>query len=370
MLHDKDLQAGADATMGEQEIISYLFNSCFGFTIMNIDRGRLEEYDDYLYDNFRDILVKIDSKQYSELLYINCRLLSIKLKEKENNEASKDLQSDIDSEIKLVRLLLPFFSGSLPDIMVKKGGIITDANIIKDIGKLLQSEYYNKGFGYIPLSVEKAKEEIENKVDTKWIDNYMLKKDLGTWIQYEDMNPESMMLQEYTKEHLVKIDINEEYLLSRLEELEQLRKSTKKKAESLEESADIWRFAEKMSYILSFNRFKEQKKCLDIENFKITDRERKAIHDCLAFFKLIDDKSEIKSKNPTATTTPQKYVYQRLDYYKKNIKDKFEKEGEKRAEIEINLLRSYLNNEITRYVHHSDLSDNIKFLNYETFTLE
>ncbi|GEM_PF-4823282 len=365
-----DLQAGADATMEEKEIIMNLFDACFDYSVLNVNENNLYIDEKYPYDDFRDILIKSDCKKYSALMYIYCRLFAEKEKQSESTTTIKNLESEIESEIQLIKLLLPFFGNSLPDVSIKKGGVIKNTDIIRTIGDLLQKEYYQKGFGYKSLPIEKAKKEIENRIDAKWIDNYMLKKDLGTWIQYEDISPESMMLEEYAKEHLIKIDINESYLISRLSELEQIKKSTKERASSLEKSAEIWRFAEKISYILTFDEFKSQKKCLDIEDFKITDKIRKTIHDCLAFFGLIENKVEIKIKNSTATTTPQKYIYQRLDYYRKSIKDKFEDEKERKTEREINLLRSYLNNEMTRHRQDSELSDKIKFLNYDTFTLE
>lgn len=365
-----NLEAGADATTEEQDIAISLFNSSFGFSIANIDEQKLYVDNKYSYDDFRDIWVKADLKKYAALMYIYCQIFRKKYDNSEMTEEISENESNIDYEIKLLKLLIPFFTTETPQINIKGGGLITDNNIIKEIGLLLSNKYESEGFCSKPLTIGQAKQEIIDKTDQVWMEGYKLRRDLSTWVQYDDLDFDLTMIEWYAKEHFQKIELSKEHLLSRLNELEMSKKSKKEKAESLEKNANIWRFGEKVSYIIAFDKFRSQKKCSSIEEFKITDKDRKTIHDCLAFFDLIEDKSQIKIQNSTATTTPQKYVYQRLDYYRKNIKDKFENENERITEKEINLFRSYLNNEITRYEKYSSLSNNIYFLDYDTFEIE
>lgn len=181
---------------------------------------------------------------------------------------------------------------------------ISNKDIIENIIKVLIEDFMKNDFDLTALTTEETLEEIKSEKDKEWVDQW--KKEQSESYSLDPMPTEkegvakkNQMIEDYAASHSIKREINVKYLKTLNEKLK-----IKKQAGAPTINLYLVFEIKHLSYLKRINRFLNQNKIEDIEEYPLNNDDCRFIHDCLKFFKII----EVKSIQTSNTTTPEKYI--------------------------------------------------------------
>lgn len=328
----------------KENFIEGLFVSCFHYYISNLDEKKLSKDKIYPYEQFKDICIKANIKEYAPYLYVYCRIF-----ESISNHAMP-IDEISEEEKQLTDFLIPFFSKDESSIRVfvdsntSNKVQINDNSLVSYIKDCLLKRYKELGYN-MEVNIEDTSKDI---VDFYTV-NENLPREVSNYIWIDD----EKRLARLARNHKTEYDITLDFLTNKSKRIKSLS-GTKTVNDRLSQ------LAEKISYIIRFQDFIEQKTEIDIEKYKLQTSDCENIYEILDFFKLI---------HSNISTSKGKYVRQVLiNQYRDGRKNKYPLDLSKETEFKLNNIRYFLHN--NRVFHITLFRKYIKEIDYSTFKIE
>ena len=347
--------------MDKNEIILAKFQFC-----TEIDESTLNEWfhtsDENLVDpkingiRFREFLARNNMEDYFSLLdqyFSHQKTIKKSIEANLSNYYAgiKSVQKIRENDKALIEalhfLIRPDKKSLISFTIQKKQGkeIISNTNIISIISEqlidILISEFKARELDIDSLSPEEAEEDITLGKHRAWINSWFEKHEIidqeshkicdhGELIEEEEyinmttgkklllQDIKSQLINDYAESHVTKREITSDFL----EELIKRDYSSKGKAGAHYKNAQLHSMIKALSYLLRIDRILTNFENInDIEMIKLVPDDRQFIHDCLACWGLIKD----KSKKSDSTTTPKKYINTLIGQVKQPIYPEFQR---------------------------------------------
>lgn len=333
--------------LSEQDILNAKFHACMGVGALLINQWSKSDYkfmeSEFSSKKFNELLVEFKMQEYDVLLmnFFIWQLNQMKTANI-NNSKYEAFKSKVEYEreaynelIELLHLLLSSEKGNLTSISFSKqrGNRVVDNKInleffLKDLNIIesLIKEFEERKYNVENLSLQEAKEEIYKRIDSRWIENWMINhefrdKSNQRLIDYDEVLADleynnctsgeqilgediiNKIIHDYSESHIIKREVTPEYIETLV--LQQIKPKRKKGAR---EKKEIKTIMQSLSYLARIDKFLDSPdEIQDIEQIKLEREECEFIFDILDFFKLLD--GELKSSKP-------KYIRSRLNYIK------------------------------------------------------
>jgi len=178
--------------------------------------------------------------------------------------------------------------------------LVSNKDVVDTIIKSLFDDFKRKQFNLTNLTVEEAEQEI----DKEWIDQWINEQSYNSSIDNDFVDimlikDNAKMIKSYADSHYRAREVNLEFLSANYQKFTCPRRPGAK-AKNIYKSITY----KHLSYLKRIDKFLTQHEIKDIEEFPISNKDCRFIHDCMVLFNLIDD----KTVNKINDTKPENYI--------------------------------------------------------------
>lgn len=318
----------------QEDFISALFFCCFDYMIGNLSIDALQEDSQYNYEDFKDICIKYNLKKYAPYLYIHCRVYKENTEDEVSSIPQKKQNEEFKYQLQLIESLIPLFTVKDQGLRINintslEKAVLTDDKLITIVKESLFNEYLKNNLNQKKLTFEEAKKVIENNQDLLWIEKYKNRWLIKLSLKHKEFEVDEALIEEYANEHYSEQEVSLTFLQEQLKTM----KATKRGRPA--ENDKLGQLAERISYLIRFDRFLSEKEYSDIETYSLSNEDCRFISECVSFFNLGDEENA-KTHNNIRT---------RIEQYRKNRKNKYISEKSRFVEQQINQIKKHTREE-------------------------
>lgn len=263
---------------------------------------------------FKKFMIKNDMEEYTNLLLSRLFIRRLTAKRRIQKQ-TRNTEEALKYKKDLIEALIFLFSKEEIEISSvslqrsRESYRIQNKSINKTITEALIENFKKNEFNEVNLTNEEAEQEIRWNCDREWINNW--KTEFISYQSLADLEFVDLtdidnficdeMIEQYASEHYTKREIDLE-LLEQV--LESITPRNKLKPGAKSKNTILAIECKQLSNLKRLDKFLNQNEITDFNEFPLKSVDCRFIHDCLAFFELIED----YSNKTNTTTTPEKYI--------------------------------------------------------------
>jgi len=317
------------------------FTECFGLDpkFINAEKSAESYYIEKGIDveAFKTLMIKNDLGEYTIILlcYITEVYFSAKVKEyvQKHTVKTKEAEKKRNHEIELTQSLQFLLSKndgectSLTFHKSRKSHTMSNQLILKSIVDNLILEFKSNDYDKVELTYDEAK--VMMATNDEWAKGLFCEVNLGSVNEPNIVEVEfTEAIEDFASSTTKEVEIDVDFLSKKLEIL--TKNSTKKGAKIT--NYRIASLCNDLSFLKRIDRYLLNDEIEYLENVKLINNDCRFIHDCLVFFKIIEDKSKTLTKS-----LPENYIRALL---KQKKQDEFDDDINRAKNKRINDLRN------------------------------
>lgn len=239
---------------------------------------------------FRDFLVKYDLQSYTDLL-IDYQMGWCYMEEilKEKREKRDNIEKKIlPHSIKVARILKMFLSKEIRhtnDLKITVSDLykidIDDPELLNQFKDIFLKEFKRLGLNETELTIEEAKEEVEDFVESTYFEEY--------GCTAEEILSDPYYLEKYRQDHCRSREVSLELVNNTVSELELRQNRLKGRFGAKIKNLAKGELAKRLSYLQRINQFLNQNEYVSIKEYPLTNKSCRFGYEYLEFWKLLSN---------------------------------------------------------------------------------
>lgn len=275
------------------------------------------------------IIEQYKMQEYSKLLI---RYMELKCGHLKFKDIKGKLDKVVKEQIELLRLkkeminflAIAFSSGKLSSIQINKAtgrAQIKDSQLIKGCVNVVTKEFIKREYNITNLTIPEAEKIFMENTDQEWFNSWMQEYDFydeqgnpvdvkdfeegkkyysaGFNDQYDYQSLHDEMIHAYAVSHKIKRTLNSESIKQIRLELKEEEETLKNKVGSPEQNRAITLVAFAIADLSRIDKFISTPVIQDINKIIVSNQNGRFLHDIMACFGIIEDKSKIYPKSKT-----------------------------------------------------------------------